>query len=320
MPSPASRAYLVWFIAAVLLAASAFPARAQDRDFTPVTDAVLQDPDPADWLNWRRTLDGWGYSPLDQVDQGNVGDLRWSGPGGSSRACRRRPRSVHDGVMYIANPGNVVQALDARTGDFIWEYRREMDERLRPAAQLRSLAIYEDLIILNTVDAHVVGLDARTGEERWDTDRGARSGRLRVLERAGHRRRHGRGGAARLRAVPRGHLLHRRGRRPHRAPDVAHVHHRPAGRARRRHLGRPAAAVPRGQRRLDPGAYDPVSRLVYYGTAQAKRGRGTPAAPTATPSTATRPWPSIRRPGRCAGSSSTFRATATTWTRPSSGS
>ena len=61
MPSPASRAYLVWLIAAVLLAASAFPARAQDRDFTPVTDAVLQDPDPADWLNWRRTLDGWGF-------------------------------------------------------------------------------------------------------------------------------------------------------------------------------------------------------------------------------------------------------------------
>ena len=71
--------------------------------------------------------------------------------------------------MYIANPGNVVQALDARTGDFIWEHRRDMDERRRPGAQMRSLAIYQDFIILNTVDAHIVGLDARTGEVRWDT-------------------------------------------------------------------------------------------------------------------------------------------------------
>ena len=59
--------------------------------------------------------------------------------------------------MYIANPGHVVHALDARTGDFIWEYRREIESARRPAAQMRSLAIYQDLIILNTFDAHVVG-------------------------------------------------------------------------------------------------------------------------------------------------------------------
>ena len=253
MPSPASRAYLVWLIAAVLLAASVFPARAQDRDFTPVTDAVLQNPDPADWLNWRRTLDGWGYSPLDQVDRGNVGDLRLVWSWGLEPGVSQTTPIVHDGVMYIANPGNVVQALDARTGDFIWEYRREMDERLRPAAQMRSLAIYEDLIILNTVDAHVVGLDARTGEERWDTDVapdqdgfGFSSGPViadgTVV--AGLR------GCERF---PGGHLLHRRGRRRHGAAAVAHVDHRPAGRARRRHLGRPPAAVPGRQRRLDSG-------------------------------------------------------------------
>ena len=155
MPSPASRGYLVWFLAATVLGAAALPASAQERDFTPVTDAVLQDPDPADWLNWRRTLDGWGYSPLDQVDRDNVGDLRLVWSWGLEPGVSQTTPIVHDGVMYIANPGNVVQALDARTGDFIWEYRREMDERLRPAAQMRSLAIYEDLIILNTRDAHV---------------------------------------------------------------------------------------------------------------------------------------------------------------------
>ena len=270
MPSPASRAYLVWLIAAVLLAASAFPARAQDRDFTPVTDAVLQDPDPADWLNWRRTLDGWGYSPLDQVDRDNVGDLRLVWSWGLEPGVSQTTPIVHDGVMYIANPGNVVQALDARTGDFIWEYRREMDERLRPAAQMRSLAIYEDLIILNTVDAHVVGLDARTGEERWDTDVapdqdgfGFSSGPViadgTVV--AGLR------GCERFRE------------------DTCYIVGVDGGTGRL--LWRTSTIARPGERGGDtwgdlpllfragsdawiPGAYDPVSRLVYYGTAQAK--------------------------------------------------
>ena len=120
-------------------------------------------------MRWRRTLDGWGYSPLDQVDRSNVGRLRLAWSWGIESGVSQTTPIVHAGIMYLANPGNVVQALDARTGDFIWEYRREMEESRRPAAQMRSLAIYEDLVILNTVDAHVVGLDARTGDVRWDT-------------------------------------------------------------------------------------------------------------------------------------------------------
>ena len=270
MPSPASRAYLVRFIAVAVLAASALPAPAQERDFTPVTDAVLQDPDPADWLNWRRTLDGWGYSPLDQVDRGNVGDLRLVWSWGLEPGVSQTTPIVHDGVMYIANPGNVVQALDARTGDFIWEYRREMDERLRPAAQMRSLAIYEDLIILNTRDAHVVGLDARTGEERWDTDvapdhdgYGFSSGPViadgTVV--AGLR------GCERFREDT-CYIVGvdgRTGRLMWRTSTIA----RPGERG-----GDTWGDLPllfrAGSDAWIPGAYDPVTRLVYYGTAQAK--------------------------------------------------
>ena len=152
-----------------ILFTSGSPARAQAPTITPVTDAMLQQPDPGDWLSWRRTLDGWGYSPLDEIDTRNVDDLQLAWSWGLDPGVSQTTPVVHDGVMYIANPGNVVQALDARNGDFVWEYRPEMDERRRTAAQLRSLAIYEDLIILNTFDAHVVGLDARTGEVRWDT-------------------------------------------------------------------------------------------------------------------------------------------------------
>ena len=51
-------------------------AQQSARKFVPVTDAMLQKPDPADWLMWRRTLDGWGYSPLNQITRNNVAQLR----------------------------------------------------------------------------------------------------------------------------------------------------------------------------------------------------------------------------------------------------
>lgn len=136
---------------------------------TPVSDAVLAKPAPGDWLNWRRTPDGWGYSPLAQISRTNVKDLKlawsWALEAGPSQTAP----IVHDGIMFIANPGNVVPALDARTGDLHWEYRRPMEDRRRTAAQMRSLAIYHDVVLLNTVDAHIVALDVRSGAVRWDT-------------------------------------------------------------------------------------------------------------------------------------------------------
>jgi len=159
----------VILVCAGVFVGTVFASEAQVRNSAPVTDAVLQNPDPADWLSWRRTLDGWGYSPLTQINQNNVDQLRLVWSWGLESGVSQTTPVVHDGVMYVVNPGNVVQAIDARTGDFVWEYRYEMDERLRPAAQMRSLALYEDLVILNTVDAHILGLDARTGDVRWDT-------------------------------------------------------------------------------------------------------------------------------------------------------
>ena len=146
---------------------------AQERSFEPVTDAMLENPDPADWLNWRRTLDGWGYSPLDQITTDNVHQLQlvWSwqlGPGNSQPTPL-----VYDGVMYIPNPGNIVQAVDAVTGDRLWQYTRERRNRpdrpdAPPGRGSRSIAIYGDKIYLNTTDAHIVALDAGTGEVVWD--------------------------------------------------------------------------------------------------------------------------------------------------------
>jgi alcohol dehydrogenase (cytochrome c) len=142
---------------------------AQVEELTPVTDAMLADPDPADWLSWRRSIDGRGYSPLDEIDRDNVGNLQLAWSWGLEPGPSQTTPVVHDGVMYVASPGGVVHALDAATGDFVWEYRRPMEERLRAGQQMRSLAIYRDLVYLNTGDAHVIALDARTGDVRWDT-------------------------------------------------------------------------------------------------------------------------------------------------------
>ena len=158
------------------------PAAAQVDEFTPVTDAMLRDPDSADWLSWRRTLDGQGHSPLDEITTGNVDRLRlawsWSlGPG-----SQQTTPLVYDGVLYIANPGEVVQALDGATGDFLWEYRREAAEPDQsfggppPGRAHRNIAIYADMVYLNTADAHVIALDARTGEAVWDADVGGGAG------------------------------------------------------------------------------------------------------------------------------------------------
>jgi alcohol dehydrogenase (cytochrome c) len=156
----------------VLGVLAALNATAQS-DFVAVTDAMLQNPDPDDWLMWRRTLDTWGHSPLEQIDVDNVDALRlvWTralGPG-----IQEGTPLVHDGVMYFPNPSDWIQAFDATSGDLLWEYRRSLPEDLMdymPVPSInRNLAIYGDSIIDTSADDYVFALDARTGELQWET-------------------------------------------------------------------------------------------------------------------------------------------------------
>src|SRR5215475_11649202 len=97
---------------------------AQVKEFHPVTEAMLRNPSPGDWLNWRRTDNAWGYSPLDQITRQNVNQLQlaWSWAMDDTGANEATPL-VYEGIMYLPNPRGVIQALDAATGDLIWEYR-----------------------------------------------------------------------------------------------------------------------------------------------------------------------------------------------------
>ena len=152
-----------------LLMRSAF-ANKVVPDFRPVTDALLRQPPDEDWLTWRRTLDGQGYSPLDQITRENVVELRTAWVLAMREGSNQPTPLVHDGVMYLVNPGNVVQALDAGTGEMIWEHRHTFPPNsLTLGGPTRSIAMYQDKIFLSTYDAAIVALDARTGEQLWQT-------------------------------------------------------------------------------------------------------------------------------------------------------
>jgi alcohol dehydrogenase (cytochrome c) len=134
------------------------------ENFVPVTDAMLKNPDPGDWPMHRRNYYAHSYSPLDQINTENVGSMTlewvWSMHEGDSEPAPL----VYDGIIYMINPGNVIQALDGATGELIWENWTGPANR----QDMRNIAIYNDKIIQATTDARLIALDARTGEQVWE--------------------------------------------------------------------------------------------------------------------------------------------------------
>jgi len=160
----------------LVLAGTAFAQQPQAADpiknLTPVTDAMLRNPPAADWLMWRRAYNGWGYSPLDQINKDNVKNLQPAWTWSLSSAATETTPIVHDGVLFIFNAADKIQALNAATGDLIWEYKRDLPAKLLTdipnVLAKRNMAIYDDKLITATSDAHIVALDAKTGKVVWD--------------------------------------------------------------------------------------------------------------------------------------------------------
>ena len=139
------------------------------RKFVPVTDAMLEKPDPANWLMWRRTQDGWGYSPLNQINRNNVAQLRMVWTRGMAEGTSQESTPlVYDGVMYLPNSGDYIQALDAkdRRPDLGLSAQARRDSR---RGTNRNIAIYGNLIIDTSMDNAVYALDAQTGKLAWET-------------------------------------------------------------------------------------------------------------------------------------------------------
>src|SRR5215475_5718027 len=111
-------------IVLTLLAALSSMLLAQVKNFVPVTDQMLLIPNPEDWLMFSRTYDAQRFSPLNQINKQNVNQLTLAWSRGFGPGITETIPTVYKGVMYVNVPGGAVQALDATTGDLIWEYQR----------------------------------------------------------------------------------------------------------------------------------------------------------------------------------------------------
>jgi alcohol dehydrogenase (cytochrome c) len=138
------------------------------KNYVDVTDEMLKHPADSEWLMYRRNYAGWSFSPLKQITPKNVKTLtlKWSWNMNEGGASQVTP-IIHSGVMFLSNTSNTVQALDARTGELIWE------NRIGPVSKIayggtRSLAVYHDKVFVATTDAKIHALDARTGKIVWE--------------------------------------------------------------------------------------------------------------------------------------------------------
>ena len=139
------------------------------KNYTPVTDALLRNPPPGDWLMARRNYQGWSSSPLAQITRDNVKNLQLAWVWAMNEGGANEPMPlVHNGIIYLINTGNVLQALDGRTGDLIWENHVGPNTQVGIAA-MRNIAIYENKVLVATNDARLVAVDARNGRTVWDT-------------------------------------------------------------------------------------------------------------------------------------------------------
>ena len=138
------------------------------KNYVPVTDAMLRNPPAGDWLMARRNYEAWSYSPLDEIKKENVKEIRLAWSWAMNDAGSNQPMPlVHNGVMYLGNTGNMMQALDAATGDLIWE-NQVGPNSIRGFGAVRNTAIYGDKIYMATNDSRLVAFDARSGKVAWD--------------------------------------------------------------------------------------------------------------------------------------------------------
>ena len=170
------RFVLMCLVGLLLIQAGAARGQSQDQAWEPITEERLLNPEDGDWMSYRRTYDVTGFSPLDQINRDNVGELRlvwaWSMRDGS----RWVPTPiVANGLMYVAEGSGRVTAFDVVSGDVAWVHTRSYPEDIEKSQALgrhRGVSVYGDTIYWGTADAALVALDARTGEQRWEVSTG----------------------------------------------------------------------------------------------------------------------------------------------------
>lgn len=126
----------------------------------------------ADVLTWGLGTQGQRYSPLRQVNTGNVGKLvpAWAFSfGGEKQRGQESQPVIHDGKMFVTASYSRLFALDAATGRKLWKYEHRLPDGIMPCCDVinRGAALYDNLVIFGTLDAQLVALNQDTGEVVW---------------------------------------------------------------------------------------------------------------------------------------------------------
>ena len=167
------------FLLATVISLNSWAQPTREIDFQPLSQEMLNNPEPEDWLMWRGGYENWGYSPLEQIDRENVSELSlsWSwefapaAPG--SNGMQVEP-TVYDGIMYVRHSNEKYSAHDAATGDLIWEYSRPLASEVAgyetrlTVHRGRGVFIYEDNLISHATDGMLFALDPQTGRLKWE--------------------------------------------------------------------------------------------------------------------------------------------------------
>lgn len=152
------------------VAPSGLTVSGEVKTYTPVTDEMLTHPSENDWLMHRGNYQAWSHSRLKQITAANVGSLqlRWVWSMDEGGRQQMNPL-IHDGTMFVSNNRtNAVQALNAKTGELIWENRiGPVLDNLENAN--RTMALYGNLLFYAATSTTLHALDARTGKEVWRT-------------------------------------------------------------------------------------------------------------------------------------------------------
>lgn len=137
-------------------------------NYRPISETLLQNPPDDDWLSWRRTLNGHGYSPLAQINPTNVRKLKLAWSLAMNDGSNQGTPLVNNGIMFLTHAGNMIQAIEANTGSVIWEYKYEFPPEAKTlGGPTRNIALYQDKVFLTTYDAAIVAIDATTGKQVW---------------------------------------------------------------------------------------------------------------------------------------------------------
>ena len=157
---------VILFLASLFLAAS--PCAQSQVSYERLLGAAQE---PKNWLTYSGRYSGWRYSTLNQINTANASHLamQWAFQVGDLGQFETTPLEV-DGIIYGTGQNNRAFAIEARTGRAIWRYQRNLPEKLQPCcgAVNRGFAMLGERLFMATLDAHVIALDAKTGNLLWD--------------------------------------------------------------------------------------------------------------------------------------------------------